>query len=114
MLRTLLSGSAFASAGGGDAVGVVFNSGVGSSGGATEARGEVWASGSGGGVSWTRSGCCMTRVTSLESSATQSGAASLDPSSPQSVSISSVDGGVDGNTAGALLVRRGGTEDDKP
>ena len=50
----------------------------------------------------TRIGCSMTRVTSLESS------------TPQSVSISSVDGGVEGSVAGALLVGRGGTEDDCP
>ena len=57
----------------------------------------------------------MTRVTSFESSATQSGATSLESSSaPQSVSMSSVDGGVDGSVTGASLFRWGGTEDDRP
>ena len=118
MGRTLLSCSAFASGGAWEAVGEVSGSGSGASKGAAEAIGEVSGSAeacgderAGGGVSGsdsatgavsaTRIGCNMTRVTSLESS-------------PQSVSISSVDGGVDGSVPGASLVGRGGTVDDSP
>jgi len=102
MLCTLLSRAGSASGGFGEAESAVFVSAASSAVGATDAVGDVGRSESAtGAVNWTRSGCCITRVTSLESS-------------PQSVSISSVTGGVDGNTAGASLVRRGGTEDDNP
>ena len=115
---TLPSRASVFSAGGGEANGDVVPSAGGSSG-ATEAVGEVAASAKGGSgdssqaegsdcaaaaragrTADTSMGCCMTRVTSLVSS--------------QSVSMSSVDGGVDGSAAGASLVRRGGTEDDRP
>jgi hypothetical protein len=111
MGRTLPSGCAFASGGRTDAVGEV----AGSGGGATEAVGEVGGSEpTAECVNCTRIGCCITRVTSFESSAAQSGAVALESSAPQSVSMSSVDGGVDGSAAGASLVGRGGTEDDNP
>lgn len=107
------SASASASGGCGAAWGEVSLSDVGRGCGATDATGEVGRSGSaGGGVNTTRSGLSITWVTSFESSPGQSGAASLESSAPQSVSISSVMGGVDGRLAGASLARRGGTEDD--
>jgi hypothetical protein len=115
MARTLPSGSALARAGVGEAVGEVAGSSRLSSGVLSEEIAELGASEPA--FEWvncTRNGCCMTRVTSFESSAAQSGAASLESSAPQSVSMSSVDGGVDGRIAGASLVGRGGTEDDNP
>jgi hypothetical protein len=89
-----------------DAVGEVMASAAGGASGACDAvLGEVAGSAGAAAASpaaCTRIGCSITRVTSLESS------------TPQSVSISSVDGGVEGSVAGALLVGRGGTEDDCP
>ena len=89
------------SSGTADVVGEVTGSAGGGSSGAGEAVGEVGGSGNAAAaVTCSSIGCSMTRVTSLESSA------------PQSVSMSSVDGGVDGSGTGASLVRPGGTEDD--
>lgn len=91
----------------------ITGSGAGSSGGAggtTEAAAEGGGSDAGRGVNDTRSGWSMTCVTSFESSKPFWESAP----SPQSVSISSVDGGMDGSIDGLSLVRRGGTEDDRP
>jgi hypothetical protein len=109
------SDSPLASGGGGDALGDV----AGLDAASAEALTEEMGGGGGSdpvpeGVNCTRIGCCMTRVTSFESSATHSGAVSLESSAPQSVSISSVDGGVDGRIDGASLALGGGTEDDNP
>lgn len=91
------------------------DSGVGA-GGAADASGAVGGSEGARGVNDTRSGCSMTCVTSFESSKGFWALCALcvSETSPQSVSISSVDGGVDGSMAGASLARRGGTEDDRP
>jgi len=102
MGRTLPARSAFGSGASTEAVGEVVGSGVGGSTGATDAVGDAGSGGALSAVAGSSIGCSMTRVTSLESSA------------PQSVSISSVDGGVDGSEPGASLVDRGGTEDDCP
>ena len=90
-----------------EAVGEVGRSDAGGSGGTSDAVGDVGRSDGASDLlrnaaAGMRIGCCITRVTSLESSA------------PQSVSMSSVDGGIDGSEVGESLVRRGGTEDGCP
>jgi len=111
------SGSGVSSGGGGtDAARALAGSGAGSGVHAAGAGGAADAIGAGGGseaargVKDTRSGLSITCVTSFESSKLLW----ISEASPQSVSISSVDGGVDGSMSGASLVRRGGTEDDRP